>query len=487
MDYLLLTGCTGLVGRYLLRDLLQAGARVAVLARNGRSEPALDRVEAVMDYWEQLAGRALPRPVVLAAELCEPDLGLSASDEAWIARRCRSIVHCAASMTFREDRRGEPFRTNVGGTQHVLDLCRRTGLRDFHHVSTAYICGLRSGRILETQADEGQTLGNVYEESKLKAELLIRQAAHLDRVTVYRPASVVGDSRSGYVTNYHGFYLPLQLAYSMSGTLPVVQMTERFSQRLGLTGAEGKNLVPVDWLAAAISHLVLRREHHGKTYHLAAAQPVLVSDIQQAIQQALVSGSDKPQAAPLSEQQLQSYESLFHDYMLIYRSHWRDDPQFDLTNTRQALPHLPSPVIDRDMLLRIALYPVKHKFQARRHHGVSVAFDVHRYLAHLLNTEPAEEVRSSGAALTSVGLQVNGSGGGQWSLLLGDGRVAGAEPGLPRSSQDRIYLSSETLAALTRGKLTVQQSVQQGRVLLEARGRPPAALAPILEQLVLRA
>jgi nucleoside-diphosphate-sugar epimerase len=51
--YTLLTGDTGLTGRYLLRDLTRSGHRVALLTRDGRVSPAADRVaEVVAETYE---------------------------------------------------------------------------------------------------------------------------------------------------------------------------------------------------------------------------------------------------------------------------------------------------------------------------------------------------------------------------------------------------------------------------------------------------
>ena len=163
----------------------------------------------------------------------------------------RTRIPNAASMAFRHDSHGEPFRTNVDGMRNMLALCQQAGIETFHHVSTAYICGLRSGRVREDEVDLGQENGNVYEVSKLGAEKLLRSAGFLRQTTVYRPASVVGDSLTGYTTSTHGFYLPLQLAYVMADKVPTDLMGDRFFRLLGLRGDEGKNLVTVDWLSAA--------------------------------------------------------------------------------------------------------------------------------------------------------------------------------------------------------------------------------------------
>jgi thioester reductase-like protein len=116
MKHHLLTGATGLLGRYLVRDLLAAGARLAVLVRPGKAQTPEDRVEAIMAYWERQVGRCLPRPVVLGGDLCQPGLGLTPRDARWIADYCEAVIHGAASMTFRPDSRGE------GGLQSQMQL-----------------------------------------------------------------------------------------------------------------------------------------------------------------------------------------------------------------------------------------------------------------------------------------------------------------------------------------------------------------------------
>ena len=159
MSYHLLTGSTGLLGTYLLHNNLCAGRRIAVLVRSSIMERAQQRIENVLVQWEQEFGYALPRPPVLEADLCKPDLGLDQGDLNWIAKNCVSVIHNAASLSFEaNERTGEPYRSNVDGTRNVLELCQKTGVRQFHHVSTAYVCGLRTGCVLESELDVGRTI-----------------------------------------------------------------------------------------------------------------------------------------------------------------------------------------------------------------------------------------------------------------------------------------------------------------------------------------
>jgi nucleoside-diphosphate-sugar epimerase len=417
----------------------------------------------------------------LEGELTKPELGLSPEDQKWIALNCEAVVHCAAAMVFQPDAQGEPHRTNVGGMRNLLDCCRRLGIRRIHHVSTAYVCGLRTGRVLEDELDVGQTWGNVYEESKIEAEKLLLAADWLEKITVFRPASIIGDSQTGYTSNYHGFYLPLLLAYSFAATVPPEEMNERFIKRLGLSGTERKNFVPVDWVASAITYVVTHPEHHGRTYHLAAPEGVNVQLYQSVVQEAIRRYCRHPNPVKISPQELDVYEKLFHDQLLIYRSHWRDDPFFDLSNAREVLGHMPCPKMDFDLLLRVARWPIENKFVDRRHEPISRPVDARRLLNGWLQTTDGQSDRDS---LDSIDFQVTGSGGGQWRLLVRGDDLVGAEWGISRNGIPGCHLNSDTLAALTGRRLTVEESIRTGRLVIEGPRDVQPRLVGILKKMV---
>ena len=258
MTYMLLTGSTGLLGRYLLRDLTVADVPLAVwCAPRAGNRPSSGSNRCWPAGSKRWAG-ALARPVVLKGTSPSPILDCRRNDLRWLGANCRSILHSAASLTFQaEEADGEPWRSNVQGTRHMLDVCRQAGIRQCHHVSTAYVCGTRRGRILESELDEGQQPGNDYERSKLTAEKEVLAADCFDRVTVYRPSIIVGDSRTGYTTSYHGFYTPLRVAHSLLQTVPWESIFNGdWLGGIELAGHERKNLVPVEWVSAAIARLV---------------------------------------------------------------------------------------------------------------------------------------------------------------------------------------------------------------------------------------
>src|SRR5262249_11642230 len=131
-------------------------------------------------------------------------------DRNWIARHCTRVVHAAADVSLRRSPGGDPWTTNVDGTQRLLDLCAALGVGELHHVSTAFVCGERAGPIREDELDRGQAFHNDYERSKFEAERRVRASQGL-RATVYRPSVIVGDSVTGYTSSYHGFFRFLEL------------------------------------------------------------------------------------------------------------------------------------------------------------------------------------------------------------------------------------------------------------------------------------
>lgn len=366
--HILLTGATGLLGRYLLRDLLLADIPVAAVVRGSRRQSAEDRIEALMGTWEDLLQREMPRPYVLEGDITEPFLGLDATDRHWIDQNCDSVMHNAASLSFvATSEEGEPYRSNIKGTQNVLDLCQETGIRDFHHVSTAYVAGLRTGRIMENELDVGQKLSNPYEESKLAAEKLVRSAEFLSPPTIYRPAIIVGDSKTGFTTTFHGFYACLELAHTLVGSMGMIgsHSVGETKTRISLDGTETKNFIPVDWVSAVITSIVTRPQYHGQTYHLTPRERVSAVMIRDVLERAYgfygteFSGYGEPVDNPTE------IERLFYEQIRVYSSYWRDDPEFDTTNLQAACPDLPCPTMNEELLLMLSAKAMEMDFKWR--------------------------------------------------------------------------------------------------------------------------
>jgi len=484
MTYYLLTGAAGLLGSYLLRDCLLAGRHMAVLVRPTETQSARERVEASLAHWEAQTGRLLPRPVVLEGDLSQPDMNLTASDLRWVANHCQAVIHSAASLAFfGPDRRKEPWLTNVEGTRCVIELCRRCGIQKLHHVSTAYVCGLRRGRILETELDLGQEMGNDYERSKLEAEKLVRSAPLAQPPTIYRPSIIVGDSRTGYTSTFHGFYAAVKLAHTLASQVVCGSITaELLMQAFHVDGNERKDFVPVDWVSAAISHLVSRPEDHGKTYHLTAGEPTPVAVWGWAVQDAVERYSPLADPSDPTLRDADWFEQMFRQQMEVYRAYWRDDPKFDRAHTVAAAPRLPCPTMDHDVLMRMARFAIQTNFGKARQSSRPSGWDVRAHIQRLRAAGDIQETPES--RVIHLGLQVSGPGGGQWKLLARDGRVLAAEDGIGERCGVVFHLTSETLERLVARETSVSHAVSQGWVSIVGNGVRSSVLEALLQTAV---
>lgn len=474
----LLTGATGFLGRHLLRNLLAAGQRVAVLVRPSRIESCTDRVEEVLEFAQSTAGTQLPQPTILAGDLRDRDLGLSHADRVWLSRKCRRVVHAAACVNFRRTSDGEPHATNAVATRRLIDLCAGSGLREVHHVSTAFVCGKRSGPILESEADCGQTFHNEYEQSKLVAELSVRGAGFI-RSTVYRPSVIVGDSLTGYTSSYHGVYKFLELANRLAQ--PGSELGRVLPLRLPFAGDELRNLVPVDWVAEAITRIISNATLHGRTYHLTNPRPATVRDIKEiAVEEMGIDGVELvgrvTNPNPLERTFLQGIADYF--------PYLNGDPAFDSRNTRTALPGLPCPWVDRDRLRTLIRFAIRDNWGRNHRRPTSrISFEcgdyIERYFPTALSRSPLAQIPIE----TTLGFDIRGPGGGRWVCRLSGGRVVPVRDSAERTDVE-YRMGVQTFVAVITGRETPQTAFFNHRIEIAGNVEDGLKLAMLFGEFV---
>ncbi len=498
MSSLFLSGSTGLLGAYLVRDLMLAGVNLVVLTRSTRMESARQRMESLIGRWEREAGYALPRPVILEGDLKHPGLGLTSRDTKWVQAHCHAFMNNAASLTFYGNgRTEEPYLSNLNGTRNVLEFCSNADIREFHHVSTAYVCGTRRGRVLESELDVGQEHGNDYEISKFESEQLVRAAGFLTDLTVYRPGIIVGDAQTGFTTTFHGFYVPLKLVSTLMARTRAVGVSRDELESgvrtggahlmrhvLNTTGHEKKNLVPVDWVAAVMSHIYCQSRHHGQTYHLTPKQSVPVAVMQQAIEDSFIKYASMTSKAAQTAIDFDKFGEYFYEQMLVYRSYWGDDPEFDCSNTLAAAPHLPCPEVDAELLQRQCKFAIESNFGWPKARAAKLNTDVDSCLAPLLNAEGNTDLSES--QTTFIGLNISGNGGGRWELSIHSDHVVAAEVGISDRCTAIVYLNASCFSELMSGVKTVEQAVNSGHIHIEGAETHVSHLTQGIQELISR-
>jgi thioester reductase-like protein/NADP-dependent 3-hydroxy acid dehydrogenase YdfG len=256
------TGGTGFIGRRVVSRLLgeYPDAEVWVVVRR----PSLGRFERLAGQWGE---RAKP----LVGDLAEPDLGLT--DEA-IAElgNVEHVVHCAAIYDITAPEPDQRI-ANVEGTRAVIELARRLDAT-LHHVSSIAVAGEFRGEYTEDDFDVGQQLPTPYHQTKFEAELLVREATGLPH-RIYRPAVVVGDSRTGEMDKIDG-------PYYFFGVLAKLAVLPRFTPIM-LPDTGRTNIVPVDYVVDALVALMHADGRDGQTFHLTAPKTIGLRGIYRGI------------------------------------------------------------------------------------------------------------------------------------------------------------------------------------------------------------
>jgi long-chain acyl-CoA synthetase len=263
--HVLLTGATGSVGCEVAGWLRTHAphVRLSALVRASSERELRIRWKAVL----RAAGRertgersARARWTPLRGDVTQPQLGLKRAELAPLLREVTHIVHAAADIRFLAPLE-ESRLVNTLGTRNVLELAARcTRLESLAHVSTIFVAGRRTGRILEHELEHHAGFVSPYEQSKYEAELLARECMDRIPIAVYRLALLPGRRADGHVHQFGAFHRLLY--YYERGLLET------------LPGAAGNriDLAPTDWATEILLQLYLRHFEARRTYQVCSGE-----------------------------------------------------------------------------------------------------------------------------------------------------------------------------------------------------------------------
>jgi len=275
-QHVLLTGATGFLGAFLLRDLIhQTGATVHCLVRAADAESGLARLKDNLEgygLWEDsFAGRV----AVVPGDLAAPLLGLSEETFHHLAATLDAIYHNGAMVNFVYPYQAHKA-ANVGGTQEILRLAGAERLKPVHFVSTLSVfhTGSHDDGTVFRESDDLDQVGSPfggYAQSKWVAEKLVMQAAERGiPAAIYRPGMVSGDSQTG-AWNTDDMMTTLARVCVTLGAVPELDVQV--------------DVVPVDYVSGAIVELSQqtngdrRLAGGGQIYHLANPHTLPYADL----------------------------------------------------------------------------------------------------------------------------------------------------------------------------------------------------------------
>lgn len=260
-----ITGVTGFLGAFVLRDLLRMpGVRqVACLVRAADRSSAFVRIRNNMSrygVWEDtFSDRLLP----LSGDLAQNDLGLGRTRFVELSETSDVVFHLGAQVNYIQ-----PYSShraaNVTGTINILRFVTSGNPKALHYMSTISVfgpVGLLSPRDVVYEKDDiadylpGLKYDSGYSQSQWVAEQLVWEAVRRGiPAAVYRPGFIMGDTLTG-AGNPNDFVARLINGCIALGAYPLLPR-------------QSKLFVPVDYVSQALLQIAGDNTNLAQAYHL---------------------------------------------------------------------------------------------------------------------------------------------------------------------------------------------------------------------------
>jgi NAD(P)-dependent dehydrogenase (short-subunit alcohol dehydrogenase family) len=257
------TGATGFIGKRLVKKLLaRRGSTVYFLMR----EESAGKLPDLLAYWGVSKTRAIP----VYGDLTSKKLGVASDVIKSLKGQIDHLYHLAAVYDLGADEDSQ-VAVNIEGTRSMVEFAQAIDAGHVHHVSSIAAAGLYEGVFREDMFDEAENLDHPYFMTKHESEKIVRKECKRPW-TVYRPALVVGDSKTGEMDKIDGPYYFFKLIQRMRQILPP------WMPSIGLEGGR-INIVPVDFVVDALDHISHKVSKGQGCYHLVDPKGYRVGDV----------------------------------------------------------------------------------------------------------------------------------------------------------------------------------------------------------------
>jgi len=259
MKTILVTGASGFIGRFLLKELLQKGHKVFALLR----QPEQQLV--TLKTWLSQQQVDTSQLQAIYGDLSQANAGISADD--WQTMQQVTVIYHTAALFAWNLEVNTARQINVTGVLTLLKLAQQ-------HLQIERVVQV-SGYMLSIEQNIRQLGINnegkhpdwlqvyrqvgVYEASKIEAHFAIKRWATEENIplTVIHPATVIGDSQTGELASTQGFYQSLVDLFA--GKLTAVPAGQGY--RLPL--------VSVDYVTRFLANVIDYNQSIGQEYVLA--------------------------------------------------------------------------------------------------------------------------------------------------------------------------------------------------------------------------
>ncbi len=236
----LVTGAYGLLGSHTVRELIESGYHVRAFGRDP------DKLSKLADGYDSGCIETF------TGDFCNADD---------IENACEGmdyVVHCGALLK-GWGRRVDFIRTNVDGTQNVLDACAKNRIKRLVYTSSPSAFAMRNNlNITEDDYNENNRL-NYYIESKILAEKLVRGQTKVPW-SMIRPRGITGIGDKNM--------LPVLINVNRQIGIPLFEK-----------GKVLVDLVCADNAALALRLCMEKEEALGQIYNITNGEPKLVTEL----------------------------------------------------------------------------------------------------------------------------------------------------------------------------------------------------------------
>ncbi len=341
-----LTGATGYIGSYIAHGLLEEhGQRLALLVRAGSDEEARQRLWKSLQLhmsFEQFQRHIDSNIDIYRGDLTDASLGLEPAEFKKLAHSIESVIHCAASLNRKSSK--ACFNVNLRGTLEVVKLARAAqdhhGLRRFSDISTVAVAGHRNNETV-TEAeiiDWNRSDYDPYARTKKFCEHMVHELLPEVPITIFRPSTVLGDSRFPETTQFD-----MVRAFVFLAKLPALPFRPEWRM----------DIVPANYVGAGVVAVHMQDKPEFDSYNLSSGERSL--NYRQIVAAMSEGGHGRPAFVPLLEKPFSAaVERLMAtprkwgiapaaSLMKVFLPYLTNDTVFDSSRIQSVLGHAPAP------------------------------------------------------------------------------------------------------------------------------------------------
>lgn len=258
-----ITGASGFLGKYLVRELASQGHQLFVHSR----QP---------DFKLKAEFEGINNLIFIQGDITALEIIQKENDRLRVIEEVEVVIHAAALYDLKADY-ADCFMHNVVGTQNILHLLSTLkNLKAFYYISTIAVGDPEKFFLEESSLNKRNNFSDRYSETKYLAEVCVRESISDRYVTrIIRPGIIIGDSQTGEMSKTDGPYYFISAFKKFNHILKHIPLLALpFNPRTKMP------VIPVDHCARFIS-LLISRDHYLKnlkTYHLVTPDSPSISE-----------------------------------------------------------------------------------------------------------------------------------------------------------------------------------------------------------------